>query len=278
MKDALSIKEFSKLSGIEVTTLRYWDDIGLFSPERRDPNNDYRYYSPWQIIAVNFVTVLRNLGIPLKMIREIEKTRSPENIMDLIEHQEHLLDKEIRRLLEAHSVIRTRRELIRLGQGADATQITVVKQPERAIILGPPNEEHREPGSFFASFIHFCNCADELHINLDYPIGGRHESAERFFACPSEPDYFFSLDPHGTAVRAAGLYLTAYAYGHYGVFNDLPERMAAYSDENDLVCEGPVYVTYLYDEVSMKDPAQYLSQICIAVSRKAEDQATTAKK
>ena len=273
MKDALSIKEFSKLSGIEMTTLRYWDDIGLFSPERRDPTNGYRYYAPWQIIAINFVTVLRNLGIPLKTIREIESMRSPETIMSLIEHQEYLLDKEIRKLLEAHSVIRMRRELIRMGQGADVSQIAVVEEPQRAIVLGPTNDGFSEQESFFRPFLHFCNCADELHINLDYPVGGRHESAERFFAHPSEPDRFFSLDPNGNAVRAAGKYLTAYVRGPYGVFGDMPERMAAHAEKNGLTCRGPVYVTYLHDEISTKDPSQYLSQISIALTRGSKGQA-----
>jgi len=69
MKNQLTIKEFSELSGIDASTLRYWDEIGLFSPAHRNTENNYRYYAPTQIIAINFITVLSRLNIPLKTIR-----------------------------------------------------------------------------------------------------------------------------------------------------------------------------------------------------------------
>lgn len=266
MKDFLSIKEFSRLSGIETTTLRYWDEIGLFSPERRDPKNDYRYYSPWQIIAVNFVTVLRNLGIPLRKISEVESTRSPESIMDLIEQQEYLLDKEMRKLQDAYSVIHTRRELIKRGQRTDISEIGVIKLPSRALILGPPNDSFAGSKSFYKPFVNFCDHADDLRVNLDYPIGGYHQTMDSFLASPSEPERFFSLDPNGNNELEAGEYLVAYALGYYGEFGDLPERLAAYIQEHELEATGPVYVIYLHDEISAKDPVSYLSQVSVKVA------------
>jgi len=268
MKDLLSIKEFSKLSGIEMTTLRYWDDIGLFSPEQRDPHNDYRYYSPWQIVAVNFVTVLRNLGIPLKKISEVENERRPENIIDLIEQQEYSLDKEIRKLQDARSVIHIRRELIKQGQRSEPASISVREMPERALILGPPNDSFAGHKSFYMPFVNFCDHAEDLRINLNYPIGSYHPTIESYLEHPSEPEHFFSLDPNGNNVREAGEYLVAYTLGYYGEFGDLPQRMLAYAEEHDLILDGPVYVVYLYDEICTKDPAHYLSQTCIPVTRK----------
>ena len=94
MKNFLTVKEFSRLSGIERTTLRYWDEIGLFSPAKRDPENNYRYYSSDQIIMVNFINVLSDLNIPLKTIGEMSGKRTPESIVRLIEQREKELDME----------------------------------------------------------------------------------------------------------------------------------------------------------------------------------------
>jgi len=266
VKDFLSVKEFSRLSGIENTTLRYWDDIGLFSPAKRDPENNYRYYAPEQIIAVNFITVMSSLQVPLKMIGEMEGERSPENIVDLIEQQENLLDMEMRRLRESYSIIHTRRDLIKIGMRADVSQITVHGLIERSIILGPPNR-FKEGEGFYEPFMLFCKQAKTQRVNLSYPIGGYHESMERFLAKPGEPDYFYSLDPTGSTKRAAGDYMVGYARGYYGEFGDLPERMAAYAEGNGLTCHGPVYTIFLHDEICMKDPFQYLSQLSVAVSK-----------
>ncbi len=88
MKDLLTVNEFSQLSGIEKSTLRYWDEIGLFSPAKRDSDNNYRYYSPEQLIAVHFITVFSELNIPLKTISAVEKARTPETVFEFLKQQE----------------------------------------------------------------------------------------------------------------------------------------------------------------------------------------------
>jgi len=288
MKDYLSVKEFSKLSGIEQTTLRYWDDIGLFSPAKRDPDNNYRYYSPQQIIAVNFITVLSELNIPLKTIGELERERTPEKIVGLIEAQERILDMEMRRLREAYSIIHTRRELINYGmlleEGYNATdgvrtgsgpeaekgewideeKVAVLFRTERSYILGPRNE-WPEDGSFYEPFVNFCNSADDLRMNLHFPIGGMHDSFDGFVEAAGMPDHFVSLDPTGNRKRSAGKYMIAYARGYYGDFGDVAERMKAFAEKNKVKTHGPVYAMYLLDEVCMRETDNYLVQVSVAV-------------
>jgi len=115
VKERLSIKEFARFSRIEQTTLRYWDDIGLFSPSRRDPVNNYRYYSLEQIIAVKFIAVLSDLNVPLKAIANIEQDRDPEKIIELISGKERQLGLELLRIQQQFSILHTRRRLIEEG-------------------------------------------------------------------------------------------------------------------------------------------------------------------
>jgi len=289
MKDYLSVKEFSKLSGIEQTTLRYWDDIGLFSPARRDPDNNYRYYSPEQIIAVNFIKVLSELNIPLKTIGELERERTPFKIVELIEAQERILDMEMRRLREAYSIIHIRRELIYYGmhledgfhavdgmrvenkpesgkvEWIDENEIAVLHREQRPYILGPPNE-WPEDGSFYEPFVNFCAAASDLRMNLNFPIGAYHNSFEDYQKAPGQPDNFISLDPTGNRVRPAGKYMIGFCRGYYGQFDDLAARLTAYAEKNKLRLTGPVYVMYLLDEVCMMETDQYMVQVSVAVS------------
>ncbi|MCL1847727.1 MAG: MerR family transcriptional regulator [Coriobacteriia bacterium] len=266
MKDSLTIKEFSKLSGIETTTLRYWDDIGIFSPAKRDPGNNYRRYAPEQLIAANFITVMSSLNVPLKTIARVEDERDPEMIMEMIEQQEKALDREMNRLRECYSIIHTRRELINYGLKVDESKITVMHMEEKEIILGPPSE-FEEGKSFYEPFLQFCREAKSLRVNPSLPIGGYHGSMEDFLRAPDQPSRFFSLDPTGNVKCPAGEYLVGYTRGYYAVFGDLPERMAAYARENSLTFHGPVYSTYLLDEICYKDSDQYLAQISVAVKR-----------
>ena len=288
MKEFLSVKEFSRLSGVEQTTLRYWDDIGLFSPARRDPDNNYRYYSPQQIIAVNFITVLSDLNIPLKVIGELEKERTPQKIVNLIEAQERLLDMEMRRLRDMYSIIHTRREMINYGirlEGGfysdgdrrvhdgsskdedvwvDENEIVVLDREERSYILGPKNV-WPEDGTFYEPFVNFCSSAAELRINLNFPIGACHDSMEDFLKAPGQPNNFISLDPAGNRKRPVGKYMVGFCRGYYGNFGDLAGKMADFAKKKKLRLDGPVYSMYLHDEVCVMEMEQYLVQVCVAV-------------
>jgi len=266
MKDFLSIQEFSNISGVEVSTLRYWDEIGIFSPITRNPENNYRCYSLVQVIALNFVTTLSDLEIPLKTIAELRKERNPEKFLRLLDKQEKQLDLELRNLRERSSIIHARRELINYGLKVNDTQVAVLHREDRALILWPRNE-YQEGETFIEPLTAFVNQASRHHINLGFPVGGYHESMETFMAGANRPDHFFSADPIGTHTREAGKYLVGFSRGYYGEFGDLPKRMADYAEEHSLILSGPVYSMYLHDEICTQDPSEYLVQSCVAVSK-----------
>ena len=272
MKELLSIKEFSKLSGIETTTLRYWDDIGLFSPIMRDPENNYRYYSSDQIIAVNFVKVFSNLNTPLKVIGEMEKERTPESILNLIIQQEKLLDLEMRNLQECYSIIHTRNELINYGlkmleELETGNEIIIETRTQQVYMPGKRNK-WVEGESFHEPFMAFCNSAHELRINLGFPIGGAHDDWQGFMERSGEPHYFFSMDPNGNTKMEAGEYMVGFCRGYYGEFGDLALRMNNYAEINGWEFIGPVFSVYLHDEVSTRDQNDYLSHVYVKVEKK----------
>ena len=265
MKDYMTIKDFSNFTGIDVPTLRYWDNIGLFCPEKRGPENGYRYYSLNQVIAVNFITVLKDLNVPLCEIGDIEKTRTPEAIIEMLEKQERLLDKRMQQLRDAYSIIHTRREMIKRGLKANFSDITVRSMPEKKIIIGPSNN-FEEGKAFYEPFKRFCNSASDLRIHLSYPIGGLHNSSDSFLSAPEKPDHFFSIDPSGNVEVPAGNYVVGYIRGYYGELGDFPGRMAAYVQEHSLSLVGPLYHSYLHDEIVTNDPSEYISQISIRIN------------
>ena len=260
----LSIKDFSKFTGIKQSTLRYYDEIGLLPPESRGDNN-YRYYLPYQIIILNFINVLIDLGVPLSTIKDMVHERTPESVIDLLSKQEEKLDVKLKELQMAYSIIHTFRGNIQAGLAADSGEITVVEMDAMSIVLGPENDFENKP-SFYLPFIDFCNMAQEYRINLRYPIGGYHYDMDSFIKKTGQPDRFFSQDPTGNLVREAGRYLTAYKYGYYGQFDDTPLQMCAYAEERGFEFTGPVYVMYLLDEISIVEPEKYLSRITVMVS------------
>jgi len=260
----LSIKEFADFTGLNESTLRYYDQIGLLSPELRGENR-YRYYSPLQTIMVEFIKVMIEVGVPLSTIKEMSANRTPESVLDLLMQQEHKLDVQLNDLQTAYTIIHTYRNTIQAGIGARDLGIAVRELNATPLTIGPTND-FNNCTSFYKPFMQFCNTAREHKINLNYPIGGYYEDAQAFFNAPSQPTRFFSLDPRGYTKRKAGQYLIAHHQGYYGEFGDLPQKLRDYAQTQALVLSGPLYVIYLLDEISMADHTQFLSQIVVGVS------------
>ena len=261
----ISIKKFSEFSGVKQSTLRYYDKIGLLSPQIRGENN-YRYYTPIQCVTLNFISVLSDLGIPLATIKKISDSRTPERILELLTQQESKLDYQLRELQKTYSIIHTFRNNILTGLSIQESDITVQKFEETRIAFGVPTD-FKNDETYYRTFTKFCNSAEQFGIDLRYPIGGYYDNIDSFLKSPGHPDRFFSLDPTGASKRPAGQYLVTYNRGYYGEFDDVPKKITEYAQEHQLTFSGPLYAIYLLDEISIADYNKYLVQLTIGVKK-----------
>jgi DNA-binding transcriptional MerR regulator len=271
-EDYLSIGEFARIVGISRDSLRVCDNKGIFSPAMRGNGleNDYRYYAPMQTTTIKMIRILTKIGVSHSTIRELAKDRTPEKLIKLLRKQKEELAGDIRFLREAHSVIAMFLDFITEGLLADESEICVRECPERRIVLGESND-YGDGKGFYGAFARFCAARHTPELNLSYPIGGYFDGMDRFLDASSRPARFFSHDPQGNETISGGLYLTGCTRGYYGQTNGLPERMADYADKNGLTFTGPVYNTYLLDELSTTDPEQYLLQASASVSEARRD-------
>lgn len=263
-RELLSIKEFAKLTGIKQSTLRHYDEIKLFQPIKRGENN-YRYYSVPQTVAVNCIKVMHSLKIPVKKLSEFKKKKTPEDILELLQKHELDLNRELFQLQQAYSLIHTYCGLIQEGLFADEETICRQRMPETPIEIGSLNDF--SSGGFYESFFAFNKKMADLKINPVYPTGGYYEDISAFMKTPGWPNRFFSYVPTGRDMKAAGEYLVGYARGYYGEIGDLPQRIQEYADDQGLKFTGPVYEIYLHNEICVDDPDQYLIQISAPVKK-----------
>ena len=290
MKTYYTIQEFSRITGEDVSKLRFYDKIGVFSPVKRDPENNYRYYSLTQIPALNFIVMLSGLNVPLKTIAGLRTQRTPADLLRLLERQEKEMDMEMRALRERYSVIHARRELINYGivvangftavdgkraapeeAAADGVKIdehavAVLHRDDKEFHLWPRNE-YDEGDTFVHPLAAFIGQAAERHINLNFPVGGYWDDMESFVSAPSRPTHFITIDPLGSEVRKEGKYLVGFNRGYYGDMGEMPEKMDAFARGNSLTLSGPVLVMYMFDEICTHDSSRYLAQACVSVSK-----------
>ncbi len=99
----LSVSEISRLTGISVRTLHYYDEINLLKPSSVDKNNGYRYYDERSLERLQEILFYRELDFSLKTILQII-TSPGYNKKEALSQQKHLLTlkkKRLERLIEA---------------------------------------------------------------------------------------------------------------------------------------------------------------------------------
>jgi DNA-binding transcriptional MerR regulator len=75
------IGDFSRIARVSARLLRFYDELGLFTPAHADPQTGYRFYTIAQLARLNRITVLKELGFSLEQIGDILK--SPPAAADL---------------------------------------------------------------------------------------------------------------------------------------------------------------------------------------------------
>jgi DNA-binding transcriptional MerR regulator len=106
---AWSITEVAKFSGLTSRTLRHYDEIGLLPPAFVGANG-YRYYAEDELLRLQRIMVLRELGLPLPRIAEVLDAQT-DRIEALREHLRMLQAERDRLARLAATVARTIGEL-----------------------------------------------------------------------------------------------------------------------------------------------------------------------
>nr|WP_232345220.1 MerR family transcriptional regulator [Paenactinomyces guangxiensis] len=85
----MSIGEVSKRSKVSIRSLRYYDEIGLLKPASLSEGS-HRLYSEQDLFKLQQIVFLKDLGFPLKQIRELLEQQSDDRIEALRQQAEYL--------------------------------------------------------------------------------------------------------------------------------------------------------------------------------------------
>jgi DNA-binding transcriptional MerR regulator len=88
-----SVREVARFSGVTARTLRYYDEIGLLRPARLGANG-YRYYEQEQLLRLQRILLLRELGMELAAIAAVLAGTRDQLEALRAHHQRLLADRE----------------------------------------------------------------------------------------------------------------------------------------------------------------------------------------
>ena len=264
-KSYMPIKEFSRLTGIKRENLRYYDQIGLLSPECRGENG-YRYYTQRQLSTAYLVFSLRELGIGIEDIKKYIDRRDPDNMFSLFKLQKEHLVNEIQKLQNTIEIMQLYMDMAEDALKYEENGINIEYKKKEAIFLGPILSNDSPNDSIDDSVIAFYDFAAENGINLGYPLGTiickeNIESEEPL----SVLQHYFKMENGHNSYKPEGKYVILYGRCAYGESDSLYQKLFVFIKENNLRICGHAYEEYPLNELSTKNEKEYCVKIEIMV-------------
>jgi DNA-binding transcriptional MerR regulator len=111
--DMFRIGDFSKIAQVSGRLLRYYDEIGLLSPEFTDPQTGYRYYSARQLPRLNRILVLKELGLSLEQIaRLLARDTSTDEMRGMLALRKARIEQSVQEEMERLRAVESRLQQI----------------------------------------------------------------------------------------------------------------------------------------------------------------------
>lgn len=268
-RDLFSIGEFSRVSGITVKALRFYQEQDLLNPTFVDPQSGYRYYDPKLLERARMILFLRQLEVPLDQIAEILRDATDETqlVEALKSHRESIRQ----RLRALRSAAGSLDKFIHQIEGAKSMSQNTFRVEEKTIdamlvagirMKGRYSDCGKLFGKIYRSFGRLvAGHAMMLHFDSDY----KEEDADFEAAMPiSKPKHADGINVHQLdGVRC----ITLVHKGPYDEMGQSYAKVFAHLKQRRLSILLPTREIYLKGPgmIFKGNPANYLTEIQIPV-------------
>ncbi len=267
----LKIGDFSRLGKITLKTLRYYDEIGLLSPDHVNTQNGYRYYSPDKLGVVGQIQELKNAGLFLDDIRRVlGGDFSTGQLLELYSQRRDDLEEEI---TSKKNTLRKLDLMIEMVQKQRAAETAVLKSlpevivasmrttipdynalfkvvPPMGVIMQKQGAVCREPAYCFMIF----HDGEYRENNIDIEI------------CEAVTDY--CTDGDGITYKKTSAVPKAASILHHGPYHTLSKSYAAvynWMDKNGYLPVDNPRESYIDGIWNREDPQDWLTEIQVPV-------------
>lgn len=268
-KKFLNISEFAKISGVSRQTLIYYDRIGLFSPAVVRENG-YRAYSHKQIDTICIITILKDLGVPLKKIKEILTDVTPERISDTLRYQVKVLKDRMEklRLLEEMTEIRLEQLECGMENSSNTPRFRIREISEEIPFFFDSEIERAQSEVGDEEAMDLFERAEERGLPLIFAFGHLKRAKDIENGDCDEivrMGFRVSRKEYANAFLPTGRYLVVYGKGDYGKTQGIYDALLRYVREHGYKMTGNVYEEYLIDELAQENPNEFVLQISVKI-------------
>jgi len=257
-----SIGEMSRLFDIPVTTLRHYDNKGIFKAAYVDDESGYRYYTSDQFELLNNIVNLRYSEIPLEKIREYTEKGDTTSLKEMFLVQQTEVRTRIKELKKIERSIGDRLAYIGEIEEIDRFDEIIIRKRSRRRIFTVDKE--------FQSEEELELLVRELGSNSNFSyslvlgnVGLLMERGREYSKYRGVYLNTGSLDENEPEVeeQPGGEYITIHFKGTRRDSCRYYQKLDRYIDENNISIEGPYYEMALVCDSLSSDEKRYIRMI-----------------
>jgi DNA-binding transcriptional MerR regulator len=264
MENLVPIGRFSKICRLSVSSLRYYDEMGLLRPALVDPDTSYRYYTLSQVRVAETIRLLRALDMPLDEVHHYLGESNPSAVRELLNRHQRRMEE---RVEEGQRILAYLRRL----QDSDAYQPAEVRartfdrQYAHGISGCVPEQE--VSGTWRA-------LADQLRHNCERHGLVKHAPIGALFPDPVHNEDAVNLTvfvPMPEACEAggriaalwidAGMAATITHFGPYPLLHRSYEQVFRWMQSHGHEAAGPPREIYRVGPTEVVDPNSYETEV-----------------
>jgi len=271
-ENLLSITELAKLRQVTSETLRYYDRIGLITPDYVDPQTRYRYYSIRQYEKLGTIKELRQLGMSIHDITDSFAGRNLRKSHQLLLHQLELLEEEIRKQQLLSEILRRKLHFLsEITPPPPVDKVFCRAFPQRYMItFGEPAGGSREHAFAFTRLERYLDevapilASDRIGVYADWHL---LEPSDDYI--PAVPMIFVERDAieseHKRTIPPGDYLCMNYRRGELERYHPSFARLHTYMAEHGWVLNGMIFQFYKIDVTLTSDPDETLMEIQVPV-------------
>lgn len=269
-KNYYTIGEISKICDIPIRTLRYYDDIELVVPKKRE-NNNYRLYHADQIIQINQILQYKIQGYSIKEIKEHLNNNSIEFSKETLTIKRKEIQETIHQLQTLEK--RMAYQLSLLTYKDRLPHINLKTIPERQIVY-LREKGLAEPAAFMRKFAQLNTLIQQYNLTPISNVMARYyDDYREYDITNADIEVFLEIEEQqlikGITRKMESLEVVSAL--HYGPYQDEYKTytiMMQWMDEHDYVMCAPAIEHYLIDAILTNDVDEYVTELMIPVIKK----------
>jgi DNA-binding transcriptional MerR regulator len=270
MDNLVPIGRFSKICRLSISSLRYYDELGLLRPALVDPDSSYRYYRLSQVRVAETIRLLRALEMPLDEVRAYLQEDDAGAVRDLLNRHQRRMEE---RVEEGQRILSYLRRL----QGGDedpgtSTSPVRARQMEalEVFCLHACVPEHEVSGTWRALASELQSHLRRYHGNGSVPVGAifpdpaHNENAVNMTVFVPIPEGLGGMAPKGRIEVGrveGGLAATIIHLGPYPLLNRSYGQLVSWMQRHGHEAAGPPREIFRVGPTEVADPNSYETEV-----------------